>query len=52
VLDGFPDIALDFPDSSTGRYAARQIGDIGGKIVFAVLDYDRILLHGFPFSPA
>ena len=51
-LDGFPDIVFDLLDGSTGRDASGQIGNVGGKIVFALFNYDGVLPHGLALRPA
>jgi hypothetical protein len=49
-LDCFPDVAFDFLSRSPCRDAAGEIRDISGKIIFAMLDTNRVLFVFIIFS--
>ena len=50
--DGFTDIAFYLDGCPARRDATWQIGNVGGKIVFALFDYDCVFSHGLPRSSA
>jgi len=50
--DGFADIAFNLLGCPARRDATWQIGNVGGKIVFALFDYDCVFSHGLPRSSA
>src|SRR5579864_3994714 len=45
-LHGLPNVLLGLIEGLAGCDATRQVRDVGGPIVFGLLEHDRVAFHG------